>query len=219
MAPLASTSPDGVRKDEPAVFLAVGLADDREPVPAGGLVDASSAPETVPLLEPPPAVSLSTEPRPSVVAPVPRSARVAAVSAVSTPKVAPKVVPKVLPKVVAVTTPRSADLPRATVTTTTRPTSTTAPKPTPSTPTTAAAPPVPTVWDRLAQCESGNRNDPGGPYYGYWQFSAGAWASVGEKGLPNQYGRAHQLAAAKRLQAARGWGAWATCAGQLGLIS
>ena len=83
------------------------------------------------------------------------------------------------------------------------------------------SPPAPTAassaWDRLAQCESGNTNDPGAPYYGYWQFSAATWHSVGETGLPDEYSRQHQLAAAMRLHAVRGWAPWPDCARRLGL--
>ena len=98
----------------------------------------------------------------------------------------------------------------------------------PTTAATAAPPPPPPTrppapsssdlaWDRLAVCESGNTNDHGAPYYGYWQFSAGTWWSVGETGLPDQYSRAHQLAAAKRLHALRGWSPWPSCSRRLGL--
>ncbi len=73
------------------------------------------------------------------------------------------------------------------------------------------------VWDRLAQCESGNTNDGSGPYYGYWQFSADTWLNMGESGLPNDFSRDHQLSVAQRLQATSGWGAWPACSARLGL--
>ena len=66
-------------------------------------------------------------------------------------------------------------------------------------------------------CESGNTNDPGAPYYGFFQFSAGTWLSMGETGLPDQFSRQHQLVVAKRLQAASGWGPWPACSRKLGL--
>jgi len=69
----------------------------------------------------------------------------------------------------------------------------------------------------LAQCESSNTNDPGGPYYGYWQFSAGTWHSMGETGLPSDFSRDRQLAVARRLQAAQGWVPWPACSRKLGL--
>ena len=68
-------------------------------------------------------------------------------------------------------------------------------------------------------CESGNTNDPGAPYYGYWQFSAETWRSMGQTGLPHEFSRAHQLVVAKRLHALRGWAPWPTCSRKLGLGS
>jgi len=73
------------------------------------------------------------------------------------------------------------------------------------------------VWNRLAQCESSNSNDLSAPYYGYWQLSAATWHFLGEPGLPNEQSRERQLAAAKRLQAARGWVPWPECSRRLGL--
>ena len=104
-----------------------------------------------------------------------------------------------------------------------------APAPRPPAPPERSAPAAPTpapgpaagvinaVWDQLAVCESGNTNDTGAPYYGYWQFSAGTWRSMGEPGLPNDHSRDRQLAAAKRLQARSGWGQWPDCSRKLGL--
>lgn len=74
------------------------------------------------------------------------------------------------------------------------------------------------VWDRLAQCESGNTNDPGAPYYGYWQFDEATWLGMGQTGLPNDHSRAQQLVVAKRLHAMRGWAPWPGCARALGLL-
>jgi hypothetical protein len=97
--------------------------------------------------------------------------------------------------------------------------------PPPTSPPTTAPPPTPApvaggdeVWDRLAMCESGNTNDHDAPYYGYWQFSEETWHAVGETGLPDEFSRTRQLAAAKRLQAARGWAPWPECARRLGLL-
>lgn len=115
---------------------------------------------------------------------------------------------------------------------------TTAP-PTTSPPTTVPAPttththppttkPAPTpakasgsVWDRLAQCESGaNWSLPHGTYSGGLQFAHSTWTSHG--GL--QYAvhahlasRAQQIAVAERVLASSGWGAWPGCASKLGL--
>jgi hypothetical protein len=73
------------------------------------------------------------------------------------------------------------------------------------------------VWTALARCESGMRNDPGAPYYGYFQFSASTWRSLGYGGLPTDYDYATQLAAAQRLVARSGWGQFPACARKLGL--
>jgi len=100
-------------------------------------------------------------------------------------------------------------------TTTTRPVAvvtTTTAKPKPSSVLTAATkpaanapPPVSSsgdeVWARLARCESGMRNDAGAPYFGYFQFSAGTWHSIGGTGLPNDHTYDEQLVLAKKLQA------------------
>lgn len=123
-----------------------------------------------------------------------------------------------------------------TPTTTTEATTTTAP---PETTTTTEAPPPPTtaprattttrasrgavrtdVWSALAACESGG--DPtkvsaSGKYRGAFQFSVATWESVGETGDPAAHSYAHQLEAAKRLQARDGWGQWPDCSRRLGL--
>jgi uncharacterized protein YabE (DUF348 family) len=76
-----------------------------------------------------------------------------------------------------------------------------------------------TVWDQLAQCESGGNwaINTGNGYYGGLQFSASSWAAVGGPGLPHQASRETQIAMGERLQAAQGWGAWPGCARKLGL--
>jgi hypothetical protein len=106
-----------------------------------------------------------------------------------------------------------------TTTTTEPPTTTTAP-PTTQPPTTS--PPVSdgSVWDRLAQCEAGGdwAINTGNGYYGGLQFSASSWRAVGGEGLPHQNSRETQIEMGKRLQARQGWGAWPSCARQLGLI-
>jgi hypothetical protein len=108
------------------------------------------------------------------------------------------------------------------------PATTAAPSPRPTTATTRPpavrlAAPAPTsssdaVWDRLAQCESGNTNDLGAPYYGYWQFSEATWLGLGQVGLPSDHTREQQLVVAKRLQAMSGWSPWPGCARSLGLL-
>ncbi|QCX28528.1 resuscitation-promoting factor [Nocardioides jishulii] len=76
-----------------------------------------------------------------------------------------------------------------------------------------------TVWDRLAQCESGGNwgTNTGNGYYGGLQFSASTWASVGGSGLPHQHSREEQIKRGKILQARAGWGQWPHCSAKLGL--
>lgn len=97
----------------------------------------------------------------------------------------------------------------------------TKPKPTPPP---AAAPNYAgggTVWDRLAQCESGGNwsINTGNGYYGGLQFNLGTWQSYGGTGLPSNNSRETQIAVAERLRAASGggYGAWPGCAAKLGL--
>ncbi len=77
-----------------------------------------------------------------------------------------------------------------------------------------------TVWDRLAQCESGGNwaINTGNGYYGGLQFSLGTWQAYGGTGYPHQASRETQIAVATRVQAGQGWGAWPSCASQLGLL-
>lgn len=71
-----------------------------------------------------------------------------------------------------------------------------------------------TVWDKIAQCESGGnwQTNTGNGYYGGLQFSAATWHSVGGSGLPSDNSREEQIKRAKILQARSGWGQWG-CAG------
>jgi hypothetical protein len=120
-----------------------------------------------------------------------------------------------------------------TTTTTAKPTTTTA-KPTTTTSTTAkpaVAGPVapdpndPNTWERLAKCESGGNwqavSTPrsGMQYYGGLQFSLTTWRDVGGTGYPHEAPKATQIEMGKRLQARQGWGAWPTCARQLGWMA
>lgn len=75
------------------------------------------------------------------------------------------------------------------------------------------------VWDLLAQCESGGnpRTNTGNGYYGLYQFSLGTWRSVGGSGLPSDASPAEQTKRAKILQARSGWGQWPACSRKLGL--
>jgi uncharacterized protein YabE (DUF348 family) len=76
-----------------------------------------------------------------------------------------------------------------------------------------------TVWDEIAQCESGGNwaIDTGNGYYGGLQFTLSTWQAYGGSGYPNEASREEQIAVAERVQAAQGWGAWPACAAELGL--
>ena len=75
------------------------------------------------------------------------------------------------------------------------------------------------VWDRLAQCESGGNwsINTGNGFYGGLQFTASTWRAMGGTGLPHQHSRETQIAVAKTLQARAGWGQWPACTSKLGL--
>ena len=75
------------------------------------------------------------------------------------------------------------------------------------------------VWDRLAQCESGGNwaINTGNGYYGGLQFNLGTWQSNGGSGYPHENSREQQIAVAERLRAARGFNPWPACADKLGL--
>ncbi|MCW2815814.1 MAG: resuscitation-promoting factor [Nocardioides sp.] len=77
-----------------------------------------------------------------------------------------------------------------------------------------------TVWDSLAQCESGGNwaINTGNGYYGGLQFSLSTWQAYGGSGLPSSNSREAQIAVAERLRAATGgYGSWPGCAAKLGL--
>jgi hypothetical protein len=75
------------------------------------------------------------------------------------------------------------------------------------------------VWDRLAQCESGGNwgIDTGNGYYGGLQFSAGTWTAYGGTGAANNASREQQIAIAEKVLAKQGWNAWPACSKKLGL--
>ena len=75
------------------------------------------------------------------------------------------------------------------------------------------------VWDKLAQCESGGNwsINTGNGYYGGLQFSLSTWREYGGKGYPHQASRDEQIRIAKKLQAAAGWVSWPACSSKLGL--
>jgi LysM repeat protein len=75
------------------------------------------------------------------------------------------------------------------------------------------------VWDRLAQCESGGNwsTNTGNGYSGGLQFSPGTWRANGGSGSAHSASRAEQIRVAQRVQASQGWGAWPACSSRLGL--
>ncbi|MGQ0717471.1 MAG: transglycosylase family protein [Pseudonocardiales bacterium] len=80
-----------------------------------------------------------------------------------------------------------------------------------------------TVWDRLAQCESGGNwaINTGNGYYGGLQFDQSTWRSNGgSRYAPyaHQASREEQIAVAQKVRNARGgYGAWPACSARLGL--
>jgi len=75
------------------------------------------------------------------------------------------------------------------------------------------------VWDRLAQCESGGNwaINTGNGYSGGLQFSPGTWQANGGSGSASNASRAEQIRVAQRVLASQGWGAWPSCSAGLGL--
>jgi uncharacterized protein YabE (DUF348 family) len=79
-----------------------------------------------------------------------------------------------------------------------------------------------TVWDELAECESGGNwaTNTGNGYYGGLQFSYDTWQGYGGGAYAetaDQASREEQIAIAEKVQNAQGWGAWPSCAAELGL--
>ena len=97
------------------------------------------------------------------------------------------------------------------------------PKPTP-TPTgpekpSSSSTPSDSVWDRLAECESGGNwsINTGNGFYGGLQFTLSTWRAYGGTGMPHEASREEQIAVAERVQDAQGWGAWPGCTSKLGI--
>jgi resuscitation-promoting factor RpfA len=74
------------------------------------------------------------------------------------------------------------------------------------------------VWDRLAECESGGNWSLDSTFDGGLQFAPSVWTNMGG---PTPYAyqatRSQQIAVAQRLWEIQGWGAWPGCARALGL--
>lgn len=78
------------------------------------------------------------------------------------------------------------------------------------------------VWDRLAECESGGNwsTNTGNGYYGGLQFNPTTWTSMGgDQYAPtaDQATREQQIAIASKLQSQAGWGQWPACTSAMGL--
>jgi resuscitation-promoting factor RpfA len=79
-----------------------------------------------------------------------------------------------------------------------------------------------TVWDRVAQCESGGnwKINTGNGFYGGVQFAAGTWKAYGGNTYASQAhlaNKAEQIAVARRVLAGQGPGAWPVCSRRAGL--
>lgn len=80
----------------------------------------------------------------------------------------------------------------------------------------------PSVWDRVAQCESGGnwKINTGNGFYGGVQFAADTWRAYGGKSYASQAhlaNKAQQIAIARRVLAGQGPGAWPVCSRRAGL--
>jgi uncharacterized protein YabE (DUF348 family) len=70
------------------------------------------------------------------------------------------------------------------------------------------------VWDKIAQCESGGNwaANTGNGYYGGLQFTLSTWHAYGGVGYPNEASRETQIAIATKVRdASGGYGAWPVC--------
>jgi LysM repeat protein len=77
------------------------------------------------------------------------------------------------------------------------------------------------VWDRIAQCESGGNwsINTGNGYYGGLQFTASTWNAYGGQAYAARAdlaSREAQIAVASKVQASQGWGAWPVCSYKAG---
>jgi uncharacterized protein YabE (DUF348 family) len=78
------------------------------------------------------------------------------------------------------------------------------------------------VWDTIAQCESGGNwsINTGNGFKGGLQFTDQTWKAFGGGAYASsadKASRAQQIAVAKKVQAAQGWGAWPGCTSKLGI--
>ena len=75
------------------------------------------------------------------------------------------------------------------------------------------------VWDRVAQCESGGNwsINTGNGYYGGLQFTQSTWNAFGGSGSAQSASKAEQIRVAQRVLAGQGPGAWPVCSVKAGL--
>ncbi|SRR5688500_18551639 len=78
------------------------------------------------------------------------------------------------------------------------------------------------TWQRLAQCESGQRwhINTGNGYYGGLQFSGRTWRGFGGRKFAfnaHRASRDEQIRIAEKVRRVQGWGAWPTCSRKIGL--
>ncbi|WP_034650516.1 resuscitation-promoting factor [Corynebacterium vitaeruminis] len=78
------------------------------------------------------------------------------------------------------------------------------------------------VWDSIAQCESGGNwaINTGNGFSGGLQFTDSTWQAFGGGQYASQAHlatREQQIAVAQKVQAAQGWGAWPACTAKLGI--
>jgi LysM repeat protein len=79
-----------------------------------------------------------------------------------------------------------------------------------------------TIWDRIAQCESGGNwaINTGNGFYGGLQFTSGTWLGYGGGAYAPRAdlaSRDAQIAVAQKVQAGQGWGAWPVCSVKAGV--
>lgn len=76
------------------------------------------------------------------------------------------------------------------------------------------------IWESLAECET--RGDwsanTGNGHYGGIQFTLESWRGVGGSGRPDQNTREEQILRGELLEDVQGFGAWPSCAAELGLV-
>lgn len=75
------------------------------------------------------------------------------------------------------------------------------------------------VWNKIAECESGQDWGiaTGNGYYGGLQFALPTWRGHGGKGMPQDASKDEQIRVAERVLAVQGWGAWPVCSRMAGV--